>query len=180
MMRCDSFARAAAFAALAAAGWLVWVVGAGPWLGARAALSSYLVAVTAAYTFALVPSRRRRLIAALAAAAAGAIATACASTITQLAIALAAMIGIARCVTCDRLPRSRAIAAELVLGGAGLLFARALAGSTLLSLAVALWAYLLVHSFFFLIGGVRPRTPDAQPDPFEAAYRRAVGLLDLE
>lgn len=180
MIRCDSFARATAFAALAAGGCIVWAVTAGPWLGTGTAVTAYLVGACALYVFALVPTGSRRVVAMLCAAGAAIIVAVHAQVLGQLALGLAAIVGVARGVTCHRTSPSRAIAIELVLGGAALLFAAALVGSTVWSVAVALWAYLLVQSCFFLIGGVRTEIPAAQPDPFEDAYRRAIALLDLE
>ena len=61
----------------------------------------------------------------------------------------------------------------------GLLFARALAGPTLLGAAFAVWAFFLVQGLFFLAGGVREReSPEPQIDPFERARKRALALME--
>jgi len=101
------------------------------------------------------------------------------TTIAELAIGLAVILGIARSTVLYRAAAARAVATEAVLLLGGLLFARFLAGASLLSTALALWGFLLVQSVFFLIGGVRARSAGApHADPFEATYRRAVALLE--
>ena len=61
MMRWNSFGRSVGFAALAAAGAAVWLIGAGPFLGGRGALSLYLIATGAIYTAGLAGSLRAAL-----------------------------------------------------------------------------------------------------------------------
>jgi hypothetical protein len=75
------------------------------------------------------------------------------------------------------LPR-RAGAGELALLLGGLLFARFLAGPSLLSAALALWGFLLMQSFFFLVAGGRSQATARDGDPFEQAHRRALALLE--
>jgi len=60
MTRIDSFARSARFAAIAALGWIPWLLVAAPLLGGPAARTLYLVAVTALYAVGLASSARRR------------------------------------------------------------------------------------------------------------------------
>jgi hypothetical protein len=180
MIRCDSFPRAAAFAALAAGGGLAWEVVAAPWLGARVALTGYLVLVTALYVFALVPRRGRRIVAALAAASAGVMWAAHAQNVVTLTIGLGVIIAVARGTMRNRASPPRALATELMLGATALLFAGAVAGPTLLSVAVALWAYLLVQGCFFLLPSIDGEIVVRHRDPFEEAHGRAIALLGGE
>ena len=59
MIRLDSFGRSAAFAAVAALGWMPWAVLAGPMVGWPVARALYLLAVTALYCGGLAKSRPR-------------------------------------------------------------------------------------------------------------------------
>jgi hypothetical protein len=68
---------------------------------------------------------------------------------------------------------------EVALLVPGLLFARFLTGRALLSTAFAVWGFLLVQSFFFLVAGANAAAHrERRTDPFEEAYRRAVILLE--
>jgi hypothetical protein len=184
MIRCDSFARSAVFAALAAAAWLPWVLTAGPVLGWWPTQALYLVVVAACYVAGL-PSGPaggpppHRLRAALLAALAGLGAALLAHSTTELALALAALLGVARSGFLYRAAPARALAGEAGLLLGGLLFARHLAAPTVFATALAVWGFLLVQSLFFLIGGVAPRrAAPARLDPFDDAHRRAEALLD--
>ena len=65
------------------------------------------------------------------------------------------------------------------VAGGGLLFARLLGTRSPLGMALAIWAFFLVQSFFFLLPavGVRERTT-GHPDPFEEAHARAMEVLE--
>jgi len=176
-MRHDSFASSVLFAALAAAGWLPWILLIGPIIGSEAARAFYLIGLSVLYVAIVSPRRRLTFVAAV-----GVIATTLAfvahSTV-ELCISLAVLIGIVRSALLYRAKAARAVVTEMALLLGGLLFARHLAGPSLLSTAFAIWAFFLVQSVFFLIGGVRPqRSVGTHPDPFEEAYRRAVVLLE--
>jgi hypothetical protein len=179
MIRCNTFVRSALFAAVAAAGWLSWVVVAAPLLGLWTARALYLVGVTAVYLAGLSPQGRRPLPVALAAFLVAAVVALLAHTTTELAIGLATILGIARSGFFYRAAPARAAATEAGLLLGGLLFARFLAGVSVPATALALWGFLLVQSLFFLVAGVRARTRSgAHPDPFEEAHRRALALLE--
>jgi hypothetical protein len=65
----------------------------------------------------------------------------------------------------------------LLAGGLGL--SRFLAGPNPLQIALAIWGFFLVQSFFFLVGGVAERAEVAAGlDPFELARARALALLE--
>jgi hypothetical protein len=190
MIRCDCFARSVVFAAVAAAGCLPWAVLAVPLVGPWRAQALYLVVVAVLYTAAIAPrktgARRSSLVArcsgvpaALLVAGLALPVMACAHSTTELAIGLAALLGIARSGLLYRATPARAVLTEAVLLVGGLLFARALADTSWPSTALALWGFLLVQSLFFLVPAVRPRAATAPPiDPFEEAYRHAMALLD--
>jgi len=174
MMRWEGFARSACFAALAAVGLVPWLVLAGPLLGPPVALRTYLVGLLSVYVAGLGGHRGRRIAAALGVAAAGLGVAAMTHSIAECALGLAALLGVVRGTI---LYRARP-ATELSLVTAGLLFARFLAGRSLVSMMLAVWGFFLVQSVFFLLGGVSERTaPTRHPDPFEEAHRRAIALL---
>lgn len=179
MTRCNTFARSALFAAVAAAAWLPWVLVAGPIVGVWSARALYLVAITALYIAGVAPQRTRRMTAAV---VAGLVATGLAlvaHTTVELAIGLGAILGIARSGFLYRAAPARAVTTEATLLVGGLVFARFLAGASLTSTALALWGFLLVQSLFFLVAGVRVRaTGGRHPDPFDEAHRRALALLE--
>jgi hypothetical protein len=179
MMRLDSFSRSAGFAALAALGWIPWLLVAAPLVGGAVARALYLVAVTALYTGGLAGSAPRRASVTIAVGLAG-IALACiVPGMSMLCVALAVMLGTARSGFLHRANPIRAVAIEAALLVGGLVFARFLAGGTLLGIALALWGFLLVQSCFFLIGGARARPVDGRRgDPFDEAVARATGVLE--
>jgi hypothetical protein len=179
MMRFDSFLRSAAFAALAAAGALPWLVVVGGALGSRMALGLYLVGLTATYLSGLGRPGPSRFATAAGAAALGGTLLAVVHSQAELVLGLGAILAVARGGFLYRARSARAVLTEIVLVGAGLLFARALAGSSGPGVVLAIWGFFLVQSLFFLVGGVEPRP--ARPgrrDPFDEAYTRAVALLD--
>ena len=178
-MRWNTFGRSAVFAALAGISVLPWLIIAGPLLGMRWALTVYLVALTVTAVTALAPSLRRGLGAGLIVALLASCLALAMPTLSELVLGLAVLFGIARAVFLYRRRPTRAVAVEIALVGGGLLFARFLAGPSLASIVLAVWGFLLVQSFFFLVGGVRPRERAApQHDPFDAAYECARALLD--
>src|SRR5215470_12905987 len=138
MIRWDSFARSALFAAGAAALWPAWAMAAAPVVGWWRALALYQIGATVLYIAGLPGDARagRRIAIGLAAVAALGLA-ACAHTTVELAIALAALIGCVRSALLYRTRPARAVAIELVLLSSGLIFARFLAGPSTLSIAVA-------------------------------------------
>ena len=175
----NTFARSAVFAAVAGFGVTPWLLIAAPLLGMRWALTFYLVALAAISVLAFAPSLRRGLGACAAVAVLGGCVAVTTRTLPELALGLAALLATARGVLLYRRRSARAVALEVALIGGGLLLARFLAGPSLVSIMLALWGFLLVQSFFFLVPGARVRAPAApQQDPFDAAHERARALLD--
>lgn len=175
----NTFGRSAVFAAAAGCGVMPWLLVVAPLLGVRGALAFYLVAVTAAYVTAIAPALRRGLGAGVMVGILGGGFAVAAHPLPELALGLALLLALARTSFLYRARPGRALALEVALVAGGLLFARCLAGSSLLSVMLALWGFLLVQSVFFLVGGIRERhTGAVRRDPFDAAYERASALLD--
>ena len=178
MIRSNSFARSVGFAVLAAAGLLPWLLMVRPIVGTWNAQVLYLVGVTVCYIASLKPLSASVLRVAVTAALAAGTAALAARTTSELAISLAAIVGIARSGFLYRAAPARAALLEAMLLVGGLLFARFLSGPDAASVALALWGFLLVQSLFFLAAGVQPRGAAHRIDPFEEAHRRALALLD--
>jgi len=178
-MRWHGFARTLAFAAAAAAGWPAFLLLAGPTLGARTALSIYLVGVTALYLAGLAPRRAQGICAGAAAAALGVAFLVFAPSPAFVALGAALGLGIGRSGLLYQSRPARALASEAALLGGGLLLARFLGGGRgALDVALAIWGFGLVQSLFFLLGGVCRRRDEAGSiDPFEVARRRLEELL---
>jgi hypothetical protein len=178
MMRVDSFVRSALFGALAALGSLPWLIALGPLVGLQRGLGLYLTIVAATYVAGLVPRGARRFGAAVAVAGLGCGIVLLAHTLSEVALGLAVLLGAVRSAVLYRARTARAVATEVILVTAGLLFARFLAGTSLPSVMLAIWGFFLVQSVFFLIGGASPRAAAGRhPDPFEEAHGRALALL---
>ena len=178
-MRWNTFGRSAGFAAAAGCGVMPLLLVTAPLLGVRGALSLYLAGVAAAYVTAIAPSLRRGLGAGLFVGLLGVGLAAAAHALPELAVGLGVLLALARSGFLYRAQPGRALAVEIALVGGGLLFARFLAGTSLLSVMLALWGFLLVQSVFFLVGGVRTREAGAaHKDPFDAACERANAMLD--
>jgi hypothetical protein len=179
MMRIDSFGRSAVFAAVAALGWIPWIVLVGPFVGAPAARALYLVAVIAVHAGALATSVARRASTMLAVATTGVLLAWIARGLPELCIGLAVALGVARSALLSRTAPARAVVVESLLIVGGLAFARFLAGGSAHAMTLALWGFLLIQGCFFLVGGARDRAADGRPlDPFDDACARAAELLE--
>ena len=171
MIRWDTFGRSAGFAACAALGFLPWLVAGGP-------RALYLVGVASAYVAGLGGPIARRFPAAMLTAIAGG-ALLVAGDPAVLCVGLAVALAVARSAFLYRAAPARAVVLETALAGGGLLFARLLAARSPLGMALAIWGFFLVQSFFFLLAGVRLREiATGHPDPFEAAHARAMEVIE--
>lgn len=177
MIRWDSFGRSAAFAAVASLGWMPWLVLTAPIVGASAARTVYLIGMTSAYVAGLGGPTARRLAAALLTAMAGIAVAIAARDATVLCLGLGVALAIARSVFLYRAAAPRAVVMEAALVGGGLLFARLLGGASPLGAALPIWGFFLAQSCFFLTAW-EARAESDHPDPFEAAYARAMDVLD--
>src|SRR4029453_4263686 len=177
MMRCNSFLRSVLFGAVAAAAWPLWLLLAFPTIGWSAAQAVYLIGVTVLYIAALSPSRPRGFVAALPAPRGAGATGPAGRSIPELVIGLAALLGIARSGFLLPTAAGRAVLREAVLLIGGRCFARLLVSTAVPSISLALWGFFLVQSVFFLFADT-PRITAPEIDPFDAAYRRAIALLD--
>jgi hypothetical protein len=177
MIRVRTFGRGVAFAAVAALGWIPWAVVSSPLLGGGGALAVYLVGALTSYVAALGERLRPGAVGAAGFAACGAGVLAGASA--ELAIALAALLGLFRSGVVYGPASARALALEVVLLGGGLVFARFLAAPSLLHISLAIWGFFLIQSFYFVRPGATvPSDVASDRDGFETAYRRASELVE--
>lgn len=178
-MRWNDFGGSIVFAAVVAIAWPAVALLAAPLLGARVALSLYLVGAAALYGFGIAPDRARGTGAAFATAGLGALALLLARDVGEVASGAALALGVARSALLYRSRPARALAIEAALLGGGLLLARWLATPGPLGATLALWGFFAVQAGFFAIGGVRERAPETGVgDRFERARRRALALLE--
>jgi hypothetical protein len=179
MMRWNGFGGSLCFAAIAAAGFAPFALLISPLWGLGETLIAYAWLTAVAYPLGLGMNARRGL-----GSAAG---TACAAVLLAVLdagaganlLAAAACLAFARSglVYERRLPRALILEALLVFGG--LAVAEQMIGRSTTSAVLAIWGFYLVQSVFFLVGGARWERTRPQPaDPFDAAYDRALAVLD--
>lgn len=178
MTRGNSFLRSVLFGAVAAAAWPLWLLVALPSLSWSAALTFYLIGATVLYIAALSPSRPRGCVAATLAALAAGTGALTARSFPELLIVLAVILGVARSGFLLPTAPARAVLREAVLLIGGLCFARLLVSTAVPSVSLAVWGFFLVQSVFFLFADASRRAAAPEVDPFDAAYRRAVALLE--
>ena len=77
-----------------------------------------------------------------------------------------------------RVPQPRLLLLEAGLLGVSLAAVELLVGPGVFGIALAVWAYFLVQSLWFLVARPRPRTLEPPGDPFERARDRLDGLLE--
>jgi hypothetical protein len=178
MMRTDTFFRSVVFAAVAAVGAIAWLACMAPLLGGRRALGLWLVGLTASYVGGLAGNRHRRVAVALVTAAAGLLLLTMTPGIRELTLALVVALGVGRTACIPRSTPLRAVATEACLLTGGLVFAEIVGGPSVRGIALGIWGFFLVQSFFALIpaGGGRMRAA-GEGDSFETAHARAVALL---
>ncbi len=171
--------RTLAFGAVAALGSIPWAMVFGPFFGHAWALAGYCLGAAALYAGVIAPSWPRGVAAGAVASVAGVAVAVLATRPTEVILGAAMILAVARSGFLFRGKPARTVVLEAGLVFGGLLFARALAGGTLLSAGLAIWAFFLVQSLFFVAGGVREREPDElRIDPFERARKRALALME--
>jgi hypothetical protein len=174
-MRWNSFARSAVFAAAAALLAVPFFLLFAPLFGAHTAVVSLAIALSAAYVAGIAGNLRRGLAGLL-----GLLVCAIAESLPEVAIGTAVVLAVVRSGLLHRgRGRARALAVELCLGAAALLVARFLADASIAGLALTVWGFFLVQSFFFLLGA-GPGAVRARPevDPFEQARGRLLELFE--
>ncbi len=171
--------RTLAFGGVAALGSIPWAMVFGSFFGHSWALAGYGLAAAASYAAVIAPSWPRGVAAGAAAGAAAGVTLVLATTPSEAILGAALILAVARSGFLYRGRPARTVVLEAALTCGGLLFARALAGPTVLSAGLAIWAFFLVQSLFFLAGGVREREADEpQIDRFERARKRALALME--
>ncbi len=171
--------RTLAYGVVAALASIPWTMILGPFVGRSWALAGFCLAAAALYAAILAPTRARGAAVAAAAGLAAAVVAILATRPSEAILGAALILTVARGGFLYRGKPARTLLIEGILILGGLLFARALAGPTLLGAAFAVWAFFLVQSLFFLAGGVRERESDEpQVDPFERARKRALALME--
>jgi hypothetical protein len=179
MIRTDSFLRCIAFAAAAAVGAVAWLVCMAPIMGGRRALGLWLVGLTASYVGGLAGRPYRRVAVAMVTAAVGVALFVVMPGLRELTLVLVVVLGVGRTVCVPRATPLRAVATEACLLAGGLAFAEIVGGPSVRGVALGVWGFFLVQSFFALMpaGGARARAAGAA-DSFEAAHARALALLE--
>jgi hypothetical protein len=174
----SAFGRSLLFAVVAGLGTAPFLLAAGPLAGAGNALVLYGWLAVLAYLGWTAPDLRRGFVAmALAAVLAPLLALATWGGGVWAGLAAAAMLlAAARGVFLGTLSPGRALAAEAVLAGGGLLLARWLGGAGLLGASFGVWTFFLVQCLHPLVGGGQRKVEDAI-DPFEKARRELERLL---
>ena len=177
MPRWDGFGRTLLYALGSAAALPAAVVFLGPAWGTSAALGLYVWAAAGLYAWGVARGRRGRWAAAAGALGGALLAWSFSPGLAWSALGGAALVALCRGVIEPRQRRGRALAIELLLGGAGLGAAAFLASGGLRSLALATWGYFLVQSLYFLLGGRAGAGRAAELDRFEQARARLQQLL---
>ena len=178
MMRFDSFGRTVLFGAIAAAGWIPWMLLVAPLMGTTTARAAYLIAVTAMYLAGLSATAPYRLMLVVATLVGAGLFAVVADTTSSLVVVLTVILGVGRSGFLSVAPAPQAVIREAMLLFGGLWLARFVGGATAIPTSGALWAFFLVQGLFFLMPRHREGNGRAQVDPFDAAYRRALSLLE--
>jgi hypothetical protein len=172
------FVRSLVFGAVAALATAPFLLTFGPTLGRAPALALASVLATAGHLAVVAPGRARGVRVGFLALVLGLALFGSASPSTTV-LGSAAILAVLRSGFLYRSRPGRALLLEGSLLAAGLAFANALAGSSVTSLALAVWGFFLVESVFFVVGGTSARPEeDLDEDPFDRARREAVRLME--
>jgi len=179
MMRWNGLGRSLIFGAFAAVAYIPFSILVTPLFGWSGAVAAYAIASAAVYLAGLGPTLRQGLMASvLLGLGVGAIAVVAPS---DRDVVLAAALGLAvlRSGLLYRSRFARALLLESTLAGVALWLAGHVFDGSVASTALAFWAFYLVQSVYFAVGGIaaRPDRPD-DVDPFETARARAHAVLD--
>ncbi len=178
-MRWNDFGHSLLFGAVAAAAFVPFAILAAPHLGWGDTLAAYAVASASAYLAGLGATRRQGLGAGLLLGLLGTGVALAAPTSRDAILAAALLLGLCRSGLLYRARFARALVLEGILLCAGLGIAGHLLTGSTFSAVLAVWAFFLVQSVFFLVGGVETRREEAgEVDPFDAARARAVELME--
>ncbi len=180
-MAWHGFVRTILFGGLAAAGWPAAALLLRPVADPSGALAVYLLAVASVYVAGLGASARRALGAGLLATFLSALVLALAPGLGGVLAGAVGVLAVGRVRLFHRGGLARTLAVESATLTTGLLLAKLVAGPDPVQVALALWAFFLPQSLYFLLGGLaRRRDPDEGLDPFDLACHRAEALLEAQ
>ena len=179
MMRWNDFGRSLLFGAVAAAAFVPFAILCAPTLGSRGAVVAFAILSASAHLAGIGASRRQGLFAGVLVGVIGTAAALFAPDPRDAVLATAMAFGLCRSGLLYRSRFARAVVLEGALLGTGLALAGHLIGASTFSAVLAVWAFYLVQSVFFLVGGIEARPEDAgELDPFDAAHARAEEILE--
>ena len=181
-MMSKAFVKSLRFGGLAALAVIPWLAVVAPHLGRGGGLAAYALLLTVAYPLAVGPSlavgARGALLAFALAALAEAQARLFGGGVDQRLLSAMLILALVRSLVLYRRRPARALALELSLAVAGLIFSGLLIGPSAYACALALWAYCLAQSLFFLVTEPASETAEApRVDPFEQARHRALEVM---
>ena len=177
-MRWDRFGRSLLFGAFAGLAGSFFLLAAEPLIGIGPGLGLFSILIAAVYLVGLGNRPRRRLGAGLLALFLGGAVWLLGPTPREAILVAAALLSIGRTAICLPSRGARAWTIEALLTGGGLLIASAVLGSSPHSFALAVWAFFLVQSVFFLVASERRPDAETEVDPFDAAHARALAVMD--
>jgi len=179
MMRWNGLGRSLLFGAFAAAAYVPFAIVATPLVGWSGAVAAYALLSAAVYLSGLGPNLRQGLTASLLLGLGVAAIAVIAPSDRDVVLAAALALGVLRSGLLYRSRFARALALESALVCGGLLVAGQIFDGSVVSTALAVWAFYLVQSVFFAVGGITARRDCADDvDPFDAARARALAVLD--
>jgi hypothetical protein len=179
MMRWNGLGRSLLFGAFAAAAYVPFAIIATPLFGWSGAVAAYALVSAAVYLTGLGPTLRQGVAASmLLGLGVGAVAVIAPSD-RDVVLAAALALGLLRSGLLYRSRFARALVLESTLLCGALLIAGQIFDGSVISTVLAVWAFYLVQSCFFVVAGIAARRdgPD-DVDPFDAARARAQALLD--
>jgi hypothetical protein len=174
----NGFLEGILFAAVAALAFGSAVRFASDWVAPTTAAALYLAGVSAAFTFLLGTRRSPRIAAVLLVGGVGVASALIAHTLAPTAVVLTVAIGVARARLLSPKRIARAGLVELGVGVVALTLADVVARPSWAWLALAVWAYWLVQSVYFLVIRAETDSERAPRDPFDVAAERASDLMD--
>ena len=172
------------FAALSGLGAIPWALLLSPWLGPLGAASTFAVVVLPVYLAWIAPEASRALFSsalALVLGTASLVVGVVLGVPSLSLLATASLLAVFRSAFLYRRGLGRAVAVELLLSWCGLLVATLFAAPHPLGLGLGFWTFFLIQSFFNLFGDLESSSAhEPNEDPFEAARRKALEVLDAE
>lgn len=177
-MRWGTFSQSVLFGAVAAAAFAPFALIFSPWFGVQWALVGFAAGVIPFYLTGLGNTRRRGFAAALFASALIAAIAIFDAAPREALVGVALALGLARSGLAHPGAFVRSVLVESLLLVVGLSVAATLIGGSTLSVVLAIWAFFLVQSVFFLVSRTNSMAECELVDPFDEARDRAIAILD--